>query len=120
ALEGRFEPELISVDGNIARYRPGTKGRTLEGKLYVEFPNSTAMSTTNPQTGEKRDFILTRGVKPYEARIDITNGSISPQGYVSDVLLFENVGNKYVFRHRILASVEGKNFFFEDPRISFV
>ncbi|MEK7355154.1 MAG: hypothetical protein AAB250_01800, partial [Bdellovibrionota bacterium] len=33
---------------------------------------------------------------------------------------FEKVGNQFIFRHRILTSVESKLFFFEDPRISVV
>lgn len=120
ALEGKFEPELITIDGKTARYKPGTKGVELEGTRYVEFPNSTSLTTTNPGTGETREFILTRGVKPYEARMNIATGVINPANYVSDVLLFERVNGTYVFRKRVLASAESKGFFFEDPRISVV
>lgn len=120
ALEGEFKPEFIGLDGNTARYKPGGAGRLYEGTRYVEFPNSTAMTTVDSTSGRKREFILTRGVKPYEARIDVTTGVISPTGYVSDVLLFERVGGRYVFRSRVLASAESKLFFFEDPRVSVV
>lgn len=120
ALEGKFEPELIAIDGKIARYKPGTEGVLLEGTRYVEFPNSTALTTTDPRSGEKREFILTRGVKPYEAQMHVANGVISPANYVSDVLLFERVNGTYVFRTRVLASAESKGFFFEDPRVSVV
>lgn len=120
AVEGRFEPQFVGMDGNVARYRPARPGKLYAGKRYVEFPNSTAMTTVNPKTGKTREFILTRGVKPYEARINTESGEISPKGYVSDVLLFERVNGNYVFRDRILTSVEEKLFFFEDPRISVV
>lgn len=120
ALTGTYTPKFLGLDGNVARYKPGSKGSLHEGTRYVEFPNSTALTTKNLNTGAMREFILTRGVKPYEARIDVTNGSISPAGYVSDVLLFERTPSGYVFRHRVLASAEAKNFYFEDPRVSLL
>jgi hypothetical protein len=119
ALEGIFKPQLRRKQGKIAIYEPTGKPVIYGGVPYVEFPNSTALSTTN-SAGKIREFILTRGVKPYITKINEANGAIQPRGYVSDVLLFERVAGNTIFRSRILASVEGKNFFFEDPRISVI
>jgi hypothetical protein len=117
ALEGRFDPKFVSRDGHTLSYEPSGKPVLLAGVEYIEFPNSTAMTTTSARGG-RREFILTRGVKPYLARINEESGAIDPKGYISDVLLFERVRDQYVFRSRLLASNEQKRFFFEDPRIS--
>ena len=119
ALQGVFKPQLRRKQGKMALFEPTGKPLVYGGVSYLEFPNSTALSTTN-SAGKTREFILTRGVKPYLTKINEANGAIQPKGYVSDVLLFERVAGKSVFRSRILASVEAKNFFFEDPRISVI
>ncbi|HVK60351.1 MAG TPA: hypothetical protein VM432_02325 [Bdellovibrionales bacterium] len=119
ALRGVFKPKLQENEEPFTVFAPSGKAAVFDGVQYVEFPNSTAMTTRNSR-GETREFILTRGVKPYLARINEANGSIDPKGYVSDVLLFERVGQRYVYRSRILASNEAQKFFFEDPRISVI
>ncbi len=120
ALEGQFKPQIARSDDVIKTINSTGKAVVYDGVKYIEFPNSTAMSTVDPVTGNQREFILTRGVKPYVEKMNSETGSISPQGYVSDVLLFERVSGQYVFRHRILASKEDAKFFFEDPRISVI
>ncbi len=123
-VRGNFKPEFEKVltdkeHGDISVYRPSGKPVVYEGIEYVEFPNSTAMSTRNPRTGQQREFILTRGVRKYKAGIKIDRkGENSPSGYVSDVLVFEKVGEKIVYRHRVLDSAPEVKFLFEDPRIS--
>lgn len=120
ALEGQFKPAIEPSNDVVKTLRPTGKAVVYDGVKYIEFPNSTAMSTVDPITHQQREFILTRGVKPYIEKMNSETGSISPQGYVSDVLLFERVNGEYVFRHRILASKEDAKFFFEDPRISVI
>lgn len=123
-VRGNFKPEFekVVVDkdhGDISVYRPGGKPVVYDGIEYVEFPNSTAMSTRDPRTGGTREFILTRGVRKYKAGIRIDRkGENSPSGYVSDVLVFEKVGEQIVYRHRVLDSAPEVKFLFEDPRIS--
>jgi hypothetical protein len=125
-LQGIFKPKLLEMikdteHGDLSVYSPSGKSVRFDGIDYVEFPNSTAMSTFNSTNGLTREFILTRGVRPYKAGIRLgKKGANSPDGYVSDVLLFEMIDGKPVYRHRMLDSVPEKIFFFEDPRISVI
>jgi hypothetical protein len=94
-------------------------GYVFGGERYVELPNSTALTTTDPQTGKQRELVLTRGVRPYENSIDLSTGTFNaPKGYVSDVLLFERVNGRLEYQRTLLRSDPESSFLFEDPRIS--
>jgi hypothetical protein len=120
ALFGRYRP-AVTERGTTAHVRQTGRAVRLGGRPYVEFPNSTALSTTDPVTGGERRFLVTRGVRAgYTNRVDLATGTQSPDGYVSDVLLFEDVGGEHRYRGRLLTSRPERDFLFEDPRISFV
>jgi hypothetical protein len=127
ALKGRYEPEvaMIELDANdtaTALHLKAKAGKTLRyGNYdYIEFPNSTAFRTTNKITGEEREFILTRGVRPYQSIVK-EKGNQETVGYVSDVLLFERAKNgRFVYRDTIMESAPEKFFKFEDPRVSII
>ena len=123
---GRYEPELRSVeldsDENLKQMVFGPKeGKALRlgGIDYIEFPNSTALRVKTAE-GKEREYLLTRGVRPYE-NIIRANGTQSPQNYVSDVLLFERASNgKFIYSKTLLKSAPEKGFLFEDPRVSVI
>jgi hypothetical protein len=123
-LEGGGNHEArLNAMGTILRLSPAEAGgsgsrATYDGVEYVEFPNSTLLQSVDPATGNARSFLLSRGVRSYVTDIELASGKISPQGYVSDVLLFEIVNGKAIYRSRLLSSMERARFFFEDPRIS--
>jgi hypothetical protein len=119
-LEATGIPEA-KLDHNqlILQLTPGKGGVRTYGKVdYIEFPNSTLLETADPRTGQPRHWLIARGVRQYSTKVDLKTGSISPQGYVSDVLMFEIKDGQAVFRSRLIQSLQKKNFFFEDPRIS--
>lgn len=113
-LEGNFHPQLEDLLPNQTSVMLKLSGKAsiYDGQEYFEFPNSTALKFN------EREFIFTRGVRAYETRINLLDGSISPQGYVSDVLLFEIINGEASFVKTIMKSSPEKNFLFEDPRIS--
>jgi hypothetical protein len=86
------------------------------GRTYYETPNSTSVAIGD------REFVITRGIRPYKNRIQPGAGVFNkPEGYVSDLLLFERgADGKLEFVHRLLDSKPEKGFLFEDPRISIV
>lgn len=121
-LYGDFDFGSVEVkkSGNKITVAPSeSAGYVFGGERYVELPNSTALTTTDPQTGKQRELVLTRGVRPYENSIDISTGTFNaPKGYVSDVLLFERVNGKLEYQSTLLRSDPESSFLFEDPRIS--
>ncbi|RYZ69176.1 MAG: hypothetical protein EOP05_15235, partial [Proteobacteria bacterium] len=119
ALEGQYKPQLIAETNLGPRYAPGGKSTVYNGREYFEFPNSTYDSAVGAN-GKKRFWMYTRGVRSYETGIDRKDGEISPNGYVSDVLLYEMVDGKPVFHSVFLESSPENQFLFEDPRISVV
>lgn len=127
-LRGRFDHGVITAreDGTAITVGPSAHaGLVLGGERYVELPNSTALTTTDPATGQRRELVLTRGVRPYTNTIDPEAGVFNgPAGYVSDVLLFERVGQgkdaRLEYRHTLLRSRPESSFLFEDPRVSTI
>ena len=122
-LEGGGEHTAeLDAAGETLRLIPAALGkgggRICDGVEYLEFPNSTILQSVDSTTGKPRSFLLARGVRRYTTDIELATGTISPQGYISDVLVFEIVDGKTVYRSRLLKSVAESKFFFEDPRIS--
>lgn len=128
AIKGQYEPMIANIEFNasetaeilVLKPTPG-KSVSLGGVEYQEFPNSTALQTQNQVTGEEREFLLVRGVRPYENRIS-PNGTQNPQNYVSDVLVYERNSKtgKFSYSKTLLKSEPEKLFKFEDPRISVI
>lgn len=119
ALEGQFKPALIAETNLGPRYAPGGQPTIYNGREYFEFPNSTYDSAIGAN-GKKRFWMYTRGVRKYETGIDRKDGEISPNGYVSDVLLYEMIDGKPHFHSVFLESSPENKFLFEDPRISVI
>jgi hypothetical protein len=127
AVKGTYEPQIISSEigaDETAEFiilgpKPG-KTVKLSGIDYQEFPNSTAFRVLDQTSGNEREYLLTRGVRSYENKI-LPTGVQAPQGYVSDVLLFErNPRGKFEYVETVLKSAPENKFFFEDPRISVI
>jgi hypothetical protein len=77
ATRGRYEPKLRSLEVSAKQtvevmiFGPKEgKSIKLGGIDYIEFPNSTAIRVST-KTGGEREYLLTRGVRPYENRIRI-------------------------------------------------
>jgi hypothetical protein len=122
-LEGGGEHTAeLDPTGQTLRLLPSSTasrgGGTYGGTRYHELPNSTLVQTVDPSTGLPRSFLISRGVRHYTTDVDLNTGSISPQNYVSDVLLFEIVNGQAEYRSRLLSSNLRLKFLFEDPRIS--
>ncbi len=122
-LRGAFHPAAVSASTSSPTalvLRPAADaGFVFGGQRYIELPNSTALTTTDPRSGRTRELVLTRGVRPYENEIDAERGVLNgPRDYVSDVLLFERQGEKLVYVDVVLRSAPEHGFLFEDPRIS--
>jgi hypothetical protein len=118
-LKGVFEPVKERETRLGPLFRPKGKFVQYGERKYVEFPNSTMMTTADAQ-GNTRTWVLTRGVRFYKDRVNRITGEINPRGYVSDVLLFEMVKGKPKFHSVYLESAPELKFMFEDPRISIV
>jgi hypothetical protein len=118
-LKGLFQPvkERETKIGPI--FRPKGDFKQYGSRKYIEFPNSTMMTTTDA-SGNTRIWVLTRGVRYYKDRVNRETGEINPRGYVSDVLLFEMVNGEPKFHSVYLESAPESKFLFEDPRISVV
>ncbi len=118
-LKGLFQPvkERETKVGTL--FRPKGDYQIYGGRKYIEFPNSTMMTTTDAQ-GNTRVWVLTRGVRYYKDRVHRIHGEINPRGYVSDVLLFEMVNGEPKYHSVYLHSAPELKFLFEDPRISVV
>lgn len=112
--------ELSRADPDTLILRSRASKKIYAGVEYVEFPNSTMAQTIDQKTGKPRSFLLTRGVRKYETRVNLNNGTIAPQGYVSDVLLFEIIKGRAFYRKTLLRSNPENNIFFEDPRVSTI
>lgn len=94
-------------------------GIVQDGQRYVERTNATSLLTTDPRTGQAREFIIPRGVRPYRNELDEPAHVLNkPTGYVSDVLLYERIGDVLVPLAPLLLSSPEHDFRFEDPRIS--
>jgi hypothetical protein len=121
-LEGAFHPAIVEPGSTPTSLRLSPRadaGYVFGGERYVELPNSTSVTTTDPKTGCAREFVLTRGVRPYTNEIDeAAHVFNAPKGYVSDVLLFERTEAGLAFRDTLLRSAPEKSFLFEDPRVS--
>lgn len=121
-LRGTFHPAIVergSTSTSLCLRPASDAGVVYGGERYVELPNSTSMSTTDPRTGAAREFVLTRGVRPYTNEIDeAAHVWNAPKGYVSDVLLFERTAAGLVYCDTLLRSAPEQSFLFEDPRVS--
>ena len=120
-LRGRYKPTLTAEDGTHASFGARGKPLVLDGTSYIEFPNSTSLATTDPRTGARREFLITRGIRAgYQNRITLASGEQEPKGYTSDLLLWETsdpaAPPRYV--RRLLTSRPENDFLFEDPRVS--
>ncbi len=120
-LSGNFNPEVKNDRSNgHADVFPIGKSRRLGGTDYLEFTNSTAMSTVDPRTGQSQELLLARGIRPYKNRV-VPSGSQSPEKYVSDVLLFRRgMDGEFKYVRTLLRSNPAKHFLFEDPRVSIL
>lgn len=120
-LRGRYQPRARAVDATHATFAASGKPMTLDGTRYVEFPNSTSLATTDPTTGARREFLITRGIRAgYRNKITLATGAQDPSGYVSDLLLWEttDAGAPPRYVSRLLESRPEASFLFEDPRVS--
>ncbi len=122
-LVGTFHPataERGATSTSLKLSPAADAGVVYGGERYIELPNSTSLTTTDPRTGQTREFVLTRGVRPYTNEIDeATHQLNAPRGYVSDVLLFErNKSGALEYVDTVLRSAPEQSFAFEDPRIS--
>ena len=124
-LLGSIRPGRVSYQeqGAVATIEPADGDFKRYGdRIYYETPNSTSVAIPDPKSGELREFVITRGIRPYRNRIHPQAGVFNrPEAYVSDLLLFARGDDgRLSFVHRLLDSAPEKNFLFEDPRISIV
>ncbi len=124
-LLGSIRPGRVTYEGQgeIATIQPAEADfKEYGGRIYYETPNSTSVAIPDPHTGEPKEFVITRGIRPYQNRIHPSAGVFNrPEGYVSDLLLFTRGDDgRLHFVHRLLDSAPEKGFLFEDPRISVI
>ncbi len=124
-LLGSIRPGRVSYEGGgeVAVVEPAARDLKRYGdRVYYETPNSTSVAIPDPRTGVLRELVITRGIRPYTNRIHPSAGVFNkPEGYVSDLLLFERgAEGRLEFVHRLLDSAPEKGFLFEDPRISVI
>ena len=103
AIEGTSTRELVEVRDGISYFKAVGQPRIYGGRSYIEFPNSTSATTLN-SNGIRREFFLVRGVRDYKVGVNNQSLLLSPENYVSDVLLFERVKEKSIFLSLLLES----------------
>jgi hypothetical protein len=118
-LRSTSRPVLSRVTRRDLCFENAGRPRTYQGRQYVEFTNSPTLTTLDPQTGQTREFMITRAVRAGATIRVLPSGELATKNYVSDELLFEIVDDQPRFRTRLLSSRPELNFLFEDARVSF-
>lgn len=116
AMEGQFKPVAIYEDETGTVFGPSGTPSRHEGTDYYEKPNSTTTSVVDEDTGHRRVWKLTRGIRYYTNHVNRLTGEQSPRGYVSDLLLYEVVNGKDVFHSVFIRSSPEHGSLIEDPR----
>lgn len=120
-LVGRFYPVDIKIvdAGDSAIFSPKKENLvSIHDEKYVEFPNSTGLTTINPGTLEQNEIVIARAIHAYENKIT-QEGKHSPMGYSADEVAFVRYSKtgKLEPHVAIIKSRPDLKFFFEDGRI---
>src|SRR5687768_2489526 len=71
-LLGSIRPGRVTYSdgGEVATIEPAEADFKRYGdRVYYETPNSTSVAIRDPETGSTREFVVTRGIRPYQNRI---------------------------------------------------